>query len=107
MIIGTLLFAIAWLGGVLFFIRWALETPVEIAVRDDGELSFRGTLRSRSIAVAAITSIKTGGWRDPNRLLAFVRHENGTIVLVNHFPDFVQLLATVKTLNPTVDIDGF
>jgi hypothetical protein len=106
-IIGGGLFMLIWLGGVFVFVRWALGTPVEIAVGHDGELIFRGTLRSRSINTAAIISIKTGGWRDPNRLLAVIRHQDGKFILVNHFPGFREFLAAVKALNPKVDVEGF
>ncbi len=107
MVASGFLFTIVWLGGVLFFVRWILHTPVEIVVGPNAKLSFRGFLGSVAIPAETINSIKTGGWRDPNRQLVFIRHDKGTLVLVNDFPDFVQLLTTIKTLNPKVDVNGF
>jgi hypothetical protein len=42
-----------------------------------------------------------------NRFQAVVRHKRGKLTLINHFSDFKDFLATVRELNPGVDIKGF
>lgn len=102
--VGSLFVAglVAWLA-----FRFALATPTEIAVGGDGRIEFRSKLRTVALRAGEITSITTGGWADPNRFQAVIRHEGGKVVLVNQFPDFRDFLATVKALNPAVDVNGF
>jgi hypothetical protein len=86
---------------------WLLTIPVEITIDERSIITLRGLFRTRSVAVGEIGSISTGGWRDPNRFLAEIRHKGGKLFLINHFPDFRDFLAKVKAQNPHVDIKGF
>ncbi len=74
---------------------------------EDRNVSFRGRLRTVTIPVSDIVMIRTGEWFDPNRFQAVVRHKGGKLTLVNHFSDFTDFLATVKELNPSIEIKGF
>lgn len=87
--------------------RFAFATPTEITVNSDGRVEFRSRLRTAVLRASEITSITTGGWTVPTRSQAVIRHTSGKVVLVNEFPDFRNFLATIKALNPAVEIKGF
>lgn len=102
--VGTLLIAVlvAWNS-----FDFALAIPVEITIDEDGIIAFRRRLRKVTIPAGDIASITTGAWYDPNRFQAVVRHKGGKLRLINQFDDFVDFLATLGDLNPTVEIKGF
>jgi hypothetical protein len=102
--LGSLLtcLLVCWL-----FFRFALGFPIEITVDEDRSINFRSRLRTVTIPVDNVVSIRTGDWFDPNRFQALVRHKSGKLLLVNHFSDFKDFLTTVKTLNPAIEIKGF
>jgi hypothetical protein len=102
--VGSLLMAVVVVG---MFFHFALRIPIEITINEDRDVSFRGRLRTVTIPVSDIVMIRTGEWFDPNRFQAIVRHKGGKLTLINHFSDFADFLATVKELNPSIEIKGF
>lgn len=89
------------------FFHFALAIPIEISIDEDGAVGFRSRLRTVTIPTGDIISITTGAWYDPNRFQAVVRHKGGKLTLVNQFADFRDFLATLRELNPSVEIKGF
>jgi hypothetical protein len=98
------------IGGIFvsgMFFQFALRVPIEIRIHDDQVISFRSRLRTSSIPVDDIVMIRTGGRFDPNRFRGLVRFKGKILVFVNHFSNFNDFLATVKDLNPAIEIQGF
>ena len=89
------------------FFHIALAIPSEIAIDERGAIGFRSRLRTVTVQAGDILSIRTGGWFDPNRFQAVVRHKGGKLMLINQFPGFRDFLVTVRELNPAVEIKGF
>jgi hypothetical protein len=89
------------------FFRFALVFPAEISIHEHRDIYVRSRLRTVTIPVSDVISIKTGEWFDPNRFQAVIRHKGGKIVLLNQFPNFTEFLATVRDLNPAAKIEGF
>ena len=77
-----------------------------ITIDEDRDVRFRGRLQTVTIPLNDIVMIRTGEWFDPNRFQAVVRHKRGKLTLINHFSDFADFLATVKELNPSIEIKG-
>ena len=106
--IGAALGSVAVCGLLAWAFWWfAAFLCVEITIRDGSEIDFRSWFRTVTLSISDILAIYTGEWHDPNRTLAVVQHKGGRLVLVNQFPHFADFLATVKALNPTVQITGF
>ena len=84
-----------------------LSAPIEASWPEDGTIDFRSRLRTVQVPAGDITSITTGTWYDPNRFQAVVRHKGGKLTLINQFADFQDFLATLRELNPAVEIKGF
>jgi hypothetical protein len=99
--------AVTWLIVPAGFFYFALAFPIEITIGEDATVRFRSQLRTITIPIADIISISTLGWCDPNRFNAVVRHKGGKLTLVNQFDDFEDFLATLRELNPSVEIKGF
>ncbi len=98
------------LGAVLVgwnFLHFALVIPIEIIIDEDRTVGFRSRLRTITMPAGDIISIRTGSWYDPNRFQAVVRHKGGKLTLINQFADFRDFLATLRELNPAVEIIGF
>jgi hypothetical protein len=97
------------MGGFVcaMFFHFALRIPIEITIDEERDVRFRGRLRTVTIPVSEIVMIRTGEWFDPNRFQAVVRHKRGKLTLINHFSNFTDFLATVKGLNPAIQINGF
>jgi len=108
---GGIAIALATLtvGGLVAWnaFRFALATPTEVVITGAGAVELRSWLRTTVLQAGDIASIKTGGWIDPNGFHAVIRHKGGKVVLVNQFPEFRDLLATIKAVNPAVEIRGF
>jgi hypothetical protein len=102
--VGSLLVAVVVVG---MFFHFALRIPIEITINEDQEVEFRGRLRTIAVPVSDIVMIRTGEWFDPNRFQAVLRHKEGKLTLINQFSDFADFLATVKELNPSIEIKGF
>jgi hypothetical protein len=89
------------------FFYFALAIPFEISIDEDGAVGFRSRLRTVTIPAGDIKSITAGAWYDPNGFQAVVRHKGGKLPLINQFADFRDFLATLKALNPAVEMKGF
>jgi hypothetical protein len=89
------------------FLHFALRIPIEIIIDDDHSVCFRGRLRTVTIPVRDILAIQTGQWFDPNRFQLDVVHKGGKLTMINQFSEFPDFLATVKELNPSIEIKGF
>jgi hypothetical protein len=97
-----LLLAGLYLFGWLFYVRMP-RVPTEITVSKDGWVDFRGRRGSTRIHVAAIRAIGRGLRRGSVR----VRHAGGRLRMPNRFVGFYDFLATVKGMNPSIEIRGF
>jgi hypothetical protein len=93
-----LLAAIA-LFGWLFYVRLP-KVPTEITITEDGWVSFRsrhGTTRVQAADIRAIA-------RSFGRRTLKVEHAGGQVRLPNRFRRLLDLLLTLKGLNPSIDI---
>jgi hypothetical protein len=97
-----LLLAALALFGWFFYVRLP-RMPTEINVREDGWVQFRGSRGNQQVHVASIRSIG----RDLGGKTVRVRHGDGRLRMPNGVKDFYDFLATVKRLNPAVEIRGF
>lgn len=88
--------------GWLVFVRLP-KTPTEIDVTHDGWVNFRSRRGTTRVHVAAIQKIGRGLRRSSVR----VAHAGGRLRVPNRFEGFYDFLATVKGMNPTIDIRGF
>ena len=88
--------------GWLFFVRLP-RTPTEIDVTHDGWVSFRSRRGTTRVHAAAIQYIARGLRRSSVR----VAHAGGRLRVPNRFVGFYDFLATVKGMNPAIDIRGF
>ena len=84
-----------------------LRIPFEISINDDRTIGFRSWTGTVTLRPEEILSIRTGGFFDPQRRQLRIRHKGGKWCLVNAFSDFSDFLATLKVLNPAVEIKGF
>lgn len=96
-----MLLAGLYIAGWLVYFRLP-RVPTEIAVSDDGWVDFRGRRGTTRVHVAAINSIARGLRRSVR-----VRHAGGRVRLPNRFQGFYDFLATVKGMNPGIEIRGF
>jgi uncharacterized membrane protein len=101
--VGSLLMGIIVCG---MFLHFALRIPIEITI-DEDQVSFRGRIRTVKIPVRDILAVQTGKWFDPNRFQLDVVHKRGKLTMINQFSEFPDFLATVKELNPSIEIKGF
>jgi hypothetical protein len=93
-----LLGAIA-LFGWLFYVRLP-KVPTEITITEDGWVNFRsrrGTTRVQATDIRAIA-------RSFGRRTLKVEHAGGQVRLPNRFGRLLDLLLTLKGLNPSIDI---
>jgi hypothetical protein len=88
--------------GWLFYVRLP-KMPTEIDVSNNGWIEFRNRRGAQQVHVASIRSIGRGIGRRTVR----VRHGGGRLRLPNRVRDFYDFLATVKTMNPAIEIRGF
>jgi hypothetical protein len=102
--LGSLLVGIIVCG---MFFHFALRIPIEIIIDNDQAVHFRGRIRTVTIPVRDILTIQTGRWFDPNRFHLDVVHNGGKLTMINQFSEFPGFLATVKELNPSIEIKGF
>jgi hypothetical protein len=88
--------------GWIFYVRYP-KMPRELAVSSDGWVHVRGRSADTRVHVTSIRSIGRGLGHQTVRL----RHARGRLRLPNRFPGFYDFLATVKGLNPAIEIRGF
>ena len=97
-----LLLAALILFGWLFYVRLP-KMPTEIDLAEDGLIEFRARRGAQKVHVASIRSIGRGiGTRS-----ARVKHNGGTLRIPGRIREFYDFLATVKTMNPAIEIRGF
>jgi hypothetical protein len=88
--------------GWIFYVQLP-KMPTEIDVGQDGWVQFRGRRGNQEVHVASIRSIG----RDLGGKTVRVRHGGGRLRMLNGVKDFYDFLATVKRLNPAIEIRGF
>ena len=95
--------SLLWLGIVLWIWYVYLRIPFEITFRDDNLLEFKSVLKTTAVAPGDIVSIK-----GTPLSLGFinVKHTGGTIRLICQMTGLYELIYTVKSLNPAVEIKG-
>jgi hypothetical protein len=90
------------LFGWLFYVRLP-KIPTEITVTDDGWVNFRSRRGTTRVQAGDIRSIgRSFGWRSLR-----IEHAGGRVRVPNRFRKLVDLLLTVKGLNPAVEFRGF
>jgi hypothetical protein len=94
----SLLAAIA-LFGWLFYVRMP-KMPTEITITDDGYVSFRSRRGTTRVLAADIRSIG----RSFGRRTLKVEHAGGQVRVPNRFRKLLDLLLTLKGLNPSIDV---
>ncbi len=87
----------------LFTAYMWLRIPFEITVRDDCVIEFRSVLRRVAISPIEIKSVRAKRYA-----LGFIDvvHEGGTVHLLSQMDGFHEFIATLKSLNPAVQIQG-
>jgi hypothetical protein len=96
-----LLAAMAFFGW-LFYVRLP-HMPTEITFTNDGLVDFRSPRGSTRVPAAQIRSIA----RSFGRRTLRVEHAGGQVRLPNRFKKLLDILLTLKGLNPAVEIRGF
>ena len=90
------------LFGWLFYVRLP-KMPTQITVTDDGWVNFQSGRGSTRVQAADIRSIG----RTFSRRALRVKHAGGEVRVPNRFRKLVDLLLTVKGLNPSIEMVGF
>jgi hypothetical protein len=96
-----LLAAIAFFGW-LFYVRLP-QMPTQISFTDDGWVNFQNRRGSTRVQAADIRSITRGLGRRTLR----VEHAGGKVSMPNRFTRLLDILLTLKGMNPAIDIRGF
>ncbi len=80
-----------------------LRIAFDIRIRDDAKIEFRSLFRTTVVSPAEIKSIRAKRYA-----LGFVDivHLKGTVHLLSQMDGFHEFIATVKSLNPAVEIKG-
>jgi hypothetical protein len=88
---------------VVFSAYMWLRFPFEIKVRDDSMIEFRSIFRRITLSPMDIRSVRAKRYA-----LGFVDvlHQRGTVHLLNHMDGFHEFLFTLKSLNPSITIQG-
>lgn len=87
------------LFGWLFYVRLP-KVPTEITITEDGWVSFRSRRGTTRVQAADIRAIG----RSFGRRTLKVEHAGGRVRLPNRFRQLLDLLLTLKGLNPSIDI---
>jgi hypothetical protein len=90
------------LFGWLFYVRLP-AVPMQITVGDDGLVEFKSRRGVTAVKAADIQSI---GQTFSRRSLR-ITHNRGQVKVPNRFRKLVDLLLTVKGLNPSIEMVGF
>jgi len=88
--------------GWLFYVRLP-KMPTEISFTDDGWVNFQSRRGTTQVQAADIRSIA----RSFGRRTLRVEHTDGQVLVPNRFRKLVDILLTLKGLNPAIDIRGF
>ena len=91
------------LGFALFNAYMWLRFPFEIKLRDDSIIEFRSVFRRTTISPMEVKSVRAKPYA-----LGFVDvvHQGGTVHLLNQMDGFHDFISTLKSLNPSVKIQG-
>jgi hypothetical protein len=91
------------LGFALFNSYMWLRFPFEIKVCDDSTIEFRSIFRRTSVSPMTVKSVRAKSYA-----LGFVdvAHQGGTVHLLNQMDGFHDFIATLKSMNPSVKIQG-
>lgn len=91
------------LGFALFISYMWLRFPFEIKVCDDSTIEFRSVFRRTSVSPMAVKSVRAKPYA-----LGFVdiAHQGGTVHLLNQMDGFHDFISTLKSMNPSVRIQG-
>jgi len=90
------------LFGWLFYVRLP-KMPTEITVTDDGLVNFQSRRGTTQVQAADIRSIV----RSFGRRTLRVEHAGGQVRVPNRFRKLLDILLTLKGLNPAIEIRGF
>ncbi len=90
------------LFGWLFYVQLP-QMPTEITITEDGWVNFQSRRGTTRVQAADIGSIG----RSFGRRTLRVDYAGGRVRLPNRFRKLVDLLLTLKGLNPAIDIRGF
>jgi len=95
--------SLPWLAILLWIWYVYLKIPFEITLRDDNLLEFKSVIKTTVVAPWDLVSIKGAPLS-----LGFinVKHRGGTIRLICQMTGLYELIYTVKSLNPEVEIKG-
>ena len=90
------------LFGWLFYVRLP-KMPTEISFTDDGWVNFQSRRGTTQVQAADIRSIA----RTFGRRTLRVEHAGGQVRVPNRFKRLLDILLTLKGLNPAIEIRGF
>jgi len=90
------------LFGWLFYVRLP-KVPTEITITDDGWVDFQSRRGTTRVQAADIRSIG----RSFGRRTLRVEHAGGQVRVPNRFRKLLDILFTLKGLNPAIEIRGF
>jgi hypothetical protein len=97
---------VGW-GAVAWLAYEFLKTPFEIILADDNNLEFRGVFGRTKFRLSDIESIKwqpfDGGFFTLGESVEF-RHSRGAILFDQSMDKMDELVATLKSLNPAIDV---
>jgi hypothetical protein len=102
LVLRLLLLAAIALFGWIFYVRLP-QMPTEISIENDGWVNFRSSRGTTRVPAADIGSIN----RSFGRRTLRVNYTGGQLRLPNRFRKLVDLLLTLKGLNPAIDMSGF
>jgi hypothetical protein len=88
--------------GWLFYVRLP-KTPTEISFTNDGWVNFQSRRGSTRVQAADIRSIA----RTLGRRTLRVEHAGGQVRVPNRFKKLLDILLTLKGMNPAIEIRGF
>jgi hypothetical protein len=97
-----LLLAAIVLFGWLFYVRFP-KMATEVTITDDGWVNFQSRRGTTRVQAADIRSIG----RSFGRRTLRVQYAGGQVQMPNRFRKTLDLLFTMKGLNPAIDIKGF
>ncbi len=80
-----------------------LKIPFEIELGDDSTVKFRSLLNRTTLSVREIKSMKfklAGGW-------VKIKHTRGALKVTSHMHGFYDFVATLKSLNPSIELINY
>jgi hypothetical protein len=96
-------FAVFWLGVLVFMWYRVLSLPLKIVHHPDDRLEFRSIIRNISVQIRDLQII------EPVRSqfgFFYIRHSGGKIFVLIHFDGFHELLTNIKSKNPNIQFLG-